>query len=82
MPMSILALFVIVIDRTRAGSRTRADERAFPAANQRACTCADSRADADAFSRLLFSSLRVMTIPALAASDGNCDREREHQQQN
>jgi len=77
-----LALLVIVIGRARAGSRTRADERTFPAAYQRACACTDRGANTDAFSGLLFSGLRVMTIPALAASDGNCDCEREHQQQN
>ena len=33
MPVSILVLFVIVIDRARAGSRTSADECTLPAAN-------------------------------------------------
>ena len=82
MPPSILPLFVIVIDRPRAGSRTRADECTFPAANQRPCTCTDGCADADAFRGLLFSSLRISMTSVLAANDGNCEREREHQQQN
>jgi len=80
MPVSILPLFVIVIDRARAGSRTRADERTFPAANQRPCTCTDRGADADAFRSLLFSGFRISMTSPLAASDGNCEREREHQQ--
>ena len=80
MPVSILSLFVIVIDRARAGSRTRADERTFPAANQRSCTCTDGGADADAFRGLLFSCFRISMTSALAASDGNREREREHQQ--
>ncbi|MEN3327557.1 MAG: hypothetical protein V7638_2364 [Acidobacteriota bacterium] len=80
MPVSILSLFVIVIGRARAGSRTRADERTFPAANQCPCTCTDGCADADAFSCLLFSGFRISMTSVLAASDGNCKREREHQQ--
>jgi len=80
MPVSILPLFVIVIDRARARSRTRADECTFPAANQPACTCTDGCADADAFRSLLFSGFRISMTSALAASDGNCEREREHQQ--
>lgn len=83
MAVSILPLFVIVIDRAGAGSRTRADECAFPAANQSPCTCTDGRADADAFRGLLLSGLRiVMTSSMLAACDWNCERKREHQQQN
>jgi len=74
-PVSILPLFVIVIDRARTGSRTRADECAFPAANQRTCTCPNGCTDADAFRSLLFSSFRIpMPMPMLAASDGNCER--------
>jgi len=80
MAASILPLFVIVIDRARAGSRTRADECAFPAANQRPCSRPDSGADADAFRGLLFSGFRISMTSVLAASDGNCEREREHQQ--
>ena len=82
MAASILPLFVIVIDRARAGSRTRADECAFPAANQRPCTRTDSGADADAFRGLLFSGFRISMTSVLAAGDGNCERESEHQQQN
>jgi len=85
MPASILPLFVIVIGCARAGSRTRADERTFPAANQRACTCTNSRADADSFRSLLFSGFTISIITSvsvLAASDWNREREREHQQQN
>lgn len=80
MPASILALLVIVIDRARAGSRTRADECALPAANQRPCTCTNGRADPDAFRGLLFSGFRISMTPALAAGDRNCERKREHQQ--
>ena len=82
MAASILPLFVIVIDRARAGSRTRADECTFPAANQRPCTRTDSGADADAFRGLLFSGFRISMTSVLSASDGNCERESEHQQQN
>ena len=81
MPVSILPLLVIMIDRARAGSRTRADERALPTANQRPCACTDCCADADAFRGLLFPGFRIsITPPVLAASDGNCERKREHQQ--
>ena len=81
MPVSILSLLVVVIGRSRAGSRTRADECAFPATNQRPCSCADGRADTDAFRGLLFSGFRIsiMSVSVLAASDGNCEREGEHQ---
>ena len=82
MPVPILPLLVIVIDRARAGSRTRADECTFPAAYQRACTCADGCADADAFRGLLFPGLRVSMTSVLTAGDRNCEREREQQQQN
>lgn len=80
MPVSILSFLVIVIDRACAGSRARADERAFPAANQGSCACTDGCADANAFRGLLFSGLRIPMTPVLAASDGNCERKREHQQ--
>jgi hypothetical protein len=82
MPASILPLFVIVIDRARAGSRPRANERTFPAANQRPCPCTDGCADADTFRSLLFSGFRISMTSMLAASEGNCEREREQQQQN
>jgi hypothetical protein len=82
MPASILPLFVIVIDRTRAGSRTRADECTFPPANQRPCTCTDGCADANAFRRLLLSGFRISMTSVLAASNWNCESERQHQQQN
>jgi hypothetical protein len=82
MPVSILALFVIVIDRACSGSRTRADERAFSTADERACACTDSCADADTLRRLLFSGFGISMTSVLAAGDGNCDRERKHQQQN
>jgi len=85
MPSSPLPLFVIVIGSARAGSSARADECTFPAANQRACTCTDGCADADAFSSLLFAGFSIsitMSVSALAARDGNREREREHQQQN
>ena len=74
MPVSILALLVIVIDRARTGSRTRADECTFPAANQRPRTCTNGCADANAFCGLLFSGFRISMTPVLAASDGNCER--------
>jgi hypothetical protein len=74
MPVSILPLLVIVIDRARTGSRTRADERTFPAADQRPCTCTNGCADANAFCGLLFSGFRISMTPVLAASDGNCKR--------
>jgi hypothetical protein len=80
MPVSILSLFVIVIYRARAGSRTSADERTFPAANQSPCTCTDGCADADTFRCLLFSGFRISMTSVLAASDGNCERKREQQQ--
>jgi len=82
MPASILPLLVIVIDRARAGSRTRANECAFPPANQPSCTCTDGSADADAFRGLLFSGFRISMTSALPARDGNCKRKREQQQQN
>ena len=76
MAVSILPFLVIVIDRARTGSGTRADERAFPAANQCSCACTDGGADADTFRGLLLSGFRiVMTSSVLAASDGNCERE-------
>lgn len=81
MPVSILPLLVIVIDRACSGSSTGADERAFSTADQRACACTDGRADADALRGLLFSGFRISMTSVLAAGDGNCDREREHQQQ-
>jgi hypothetical protein len=74
MPVSILPLLVIVIGRARTGSRTRADERTFPAANQRPRTCTNGCADANAFCGLLFSGFRISMTPVLAASDGNCER--------
>jgi len=75
MPVSILPLLVIVIGRARTGSRTRADECTFPAANQRPRTCTNGCANANAFCGLLFSSFRIpMPMPMLAASDGNCER--------
>ena len=80
MPVSILPLFVIVIGRTCAGSRARADECTFPSANQCTCTCTDGGAEANAFRGLLFSGFRISMTSPLAASDGNCEREREHQQ--
>ena len=80
MAASILPLFVIVIDRAPAGSCTRADECAFPTTDQRACARADGCADADAFRGLLFSGFRISMTSVLAASDGNCEREREHQE--
>jgi hypothetical protein len=80
MPASILPLFMIVIDRARTGSRTSADECTFPAANQCPCTCPDGCAYADAFRGFLFSGFRISMTSVLAASDGNCEREREHQQ--
>jgi len=79
-PVSILPLFVIVIDRARASSCTRADECTFPAANQCPCTCTDGCADANAFRSLLFPGFRISMTPVLSASDWNCEREREHQQ--
>jgi hypothetical protein len=82
MPVSPLPLFVIVIDRARAGSRTRADECTFSTANQSSCTCTDGCTYADAFRGLLFSGLRISITSALAARNGNCDRKREHQKQN
>jgi hypothetical protein len=82
MPAFVLPLFVVVIDRTRAGSRTRADERAFPTANQRPCTCTDGGADTNAFRCLLLSGFRISMTSVLAAGNGNCERERQHQQQN
>ena len=82
MPVSILSFFVIVIDRTRAGSSARADECTFPAANQRPCTSTDCCADSDSLRGLLFSSLRISMTSVLAANVGNYEREREHQQQN
>jgi len=82
MPAPILSLFVVVIDRARAGSRTRADECAFPTANQTACTSTDSCTDADAFRGLPFPGLGISMTSALATGDGNCERKREHQQQN
>ena len=80
MAVSILSLFVIVIGRAGAGSRTRADECTLPAANQCSCTRADRCADTDAFRCLLFSGFRISITSALTASDGNCKREREQQQ--
>jgi hypothetical protein len=80
MPVSILALFVIVIDRARAGARTGAYQCTLPAANQRPRAGTNGCADPDAFRGLLFSGFRIAMTPALAASDGNCEREREHQQ--
>ena len=80
MAVPVLPLFVIVIDRPRAGSRTRADERTFPAAYQRACTGADGCADADAFCGLLFPGFRISMTSVLAAGDGNCECKREQQQ--
>ena len=77
-----LPLFVVVIDRARARSRTRADECTFPSANQSACTRTDGCTDADAFRGLLFPRLRIAISPALAAGDRNCERKREQQQQN
>jgi hypothetical protein len=82
MPASVLPFLVIVIDGTRAGSSARADECTFPAANQRPCTSTDCCADSDSLRGLLFSSLRISMTSVLAANDGNCEREREHQQQN
>jgi hypothetical protein len=79
MPVSILPLFVIVIDRACTGSRTGANECAFPAANQRTCTCADGCPDADAFRGFLFSGFGISMTSVLAASDGYGDRKREHQ---
>jgi len=81
MAVSILSLFVIVIGRAGAGSRTRADERTLPAANQCSCTRTDRCADTDAFRCLLFSGFRIsMPSSVLTAGDGNGKRERENQQ--
>ena len=83
MPVSILALFVIVIDRPCTRPCTRANERTFPAADQCACPCTDGGTDADALRGLLFSGLRIsITSSVLAACDGNSESEREQQQQN
>ena len=78
MAVPVLPLFVIVIDRPRAGSRTRSDERTFPAANQRPCACTDGCADADAFRSLLFAGFRISitSVSVLAAGGGNRERER------
>jgi hypothetical protein len=82
MSVSVLSLLVIVIDRARAGSCTRPDERTLPAADQRSRSCTDGCADTDAFRSLLFPGFRIVITPvsALAAGDGNCERKREHQQ--
>jgi len=74
MPVSILPLLVIVIGRARTGSRTRANECAFPAANQRPRTCTNGCAYANAFCGLLFSGFRISMTPVLTASHGNCER--------
>jgi len=79
-PASILPLFVIVIRRAGTGPYARANERAFPAADQRPGACTDSGADADAFRGLLFPGLRIVSVvmtATLAARDRNCDRKRE-----
>jgi len=81
MPASILPLLVIVIGRARARSRARADECTFPATDQRSRTCADRGTDADTFRGLLFPGFRISVVPvvpsALAARNGNCEREGE-----
>jgi hypothetical protein len=82
MAVSVLVLLVIMIGRASTGSDTRADECTFPAANQTACTCTDGCADSDAFCGLLLSGFRISMMSALTARDGNCESEREHQQQN
>ena len=81
-PMSPLSLFVIVIGRPRAGSSTRADECTLPTTDQCPCAGANGCADTDAFCGLLFSGFRIVITPVsvLATGDGNCERERDHQQ--
>jgi hypothetical protein len=76
-----LPLFMVVIDRAGACSSARADERTFPAADQRSRSRSDGCTNAYALCGLLFSGFRVSSITsALAARNGNRQREREHQQ--
>jgi hypothetical protein len=82
MSASVLPLFMVVIDRACACSSARADERTFFAADQRPSSRSNGCTDAYALCGLLFSSLRISMTSVLAANDGNCEREREHQQQN
>jgi hypothetical protein len=77
MAAAILVLFVIVIGRAGAGSRTRADKCTFPPANQRPCSGSDGGTDADAFRSLLFTRFRISIASALPARDGNCERKGE-----
>ena len=78
MTVSPLPLFVVVIGRAGTRSRSGADKCTFPAANQRSSTSTNGCANPDTLRSLLFSSLWISIVPALAARDGNGEREREH----
>jgi len=80
MSTSVLPLFMVVIDCAGACSSARADERTFPAADQRPSSRSYGCANAYALCGLPFSSFRVSITPALAARNGKRQREREHQQ--
>ena len=80
MSTSVLSLLMVVIDRAGTCSSARADERTFPATDQRPSPRSYGCTNAYALCGLLFSGLRVPITPALAACNGNRQREREHQQ--
>jgi hypothetical protein len=79
MSTSVLPLFMVVIDGAGTCSSTRADERTFPAADQRPSSRSYGCTNAYALCGLLFSSFRVSMTPSLAARNGNRQRKREHQ---
>jgi hypothetical protein len=78
MSTPVLSLLVVVINRAGACPGTGADERAFPASDQRAGARSYGGANADAFCGLPFSSFRVSIAPPLSARNGNRQSEREH----
>jgi len=76
-----LPFLMIVIDGAGTCAGARADQRTFPATDQRPGSRPYGRTNAYALSGFAFSGLRVPITPALAARNGNRQREREHQQQ-
>jgi len=72
MPASILSLFVVVIDRARAGSRTHVDERTFSAADQRLSSVFYCLLNLD-----LLESRSLRRVPFLVVPLDNYQPERE-----
>jgi len=79
MSAPVLPLLMVVINRAGTCSSARADERTFPAADQRPSSRPYGCTDAYALRGLAFSGFRVSMTPALTARNRNRQREREHQ---